>query len=513
MKNLANPIIMVDKIVLARPHFRMGERSLFFMESKRPQIHLTEAEVQIWEEIQKPTHFSVLRDHFPSCADEAIEKLYRVGACEMIEKTFPDKRKRILVVEPHADDAALSVGGTMWLKRHQCQFIVATMASRSNFTSYYYTEHDYFNVQTVMDIRRRESLLFTRMVGGTHIEVGMTDAVLRYCDTDWTLDFFKKHRSSISAATSRYADQIVIEKWLAAVKQLFTTTETEEIWIPLGSPHTDHQLTMNTCIRTLVENPTLASGKIIRIYQDVPYDIQFPQYTVEMKVALDKIGLGLKPETALLGDAYLQKLRLISLYGSQFKLSAMQSKIEASAKAHGSNGLAAELLWTITNFPKFISKKEILPVSNSRSQNNKSTKAWLSQNKRSAFIRILLQTPTGQWANDIKLLKQYFPSAQFDVFASPSAFEEVNSAVVNGVNVYRVKSGFFQWVILGLRFTVAKRIPTLFIASQQRIEYARLISKFWIGTNTLVADSMNVLVQIITHSKENNQMLGLKASK
>ena len=82
--------------------------------------------------------------------------------------------------EPHSDDAVLSIGGTLWARRHECEFVVATVCSRSNFTSYYMLGRDYFDVDAISSLRAAEAELFVRLIGGQYRALGRSDAPLRY---------------------------------------------------------------------------------------------------------------------------------------------------------------------------------------------------------------------------------------------------------------------------------------------------------------------------------------------
>ena len=487
--------IASNHLVLRRPHFFLNGNALYFLASTRSARALAPAEVSVWNAIEHPLSLDELRKRFPNDADAVVASFLHSELCETLEPDFPENRRKILVIEPHADDAALSIGGVMWQRRHTCEFVVATMASRSNFTSYYNLGRDYFNIAQVTDIRRRESGLFTGMVGGKYIEAGLTDVVLRYNDADWGLDYYLQRRIAIAVSTSRSAGVKERNKWIDAVVKVLTETPSEEVWIPLGSPHSDHVLTMNACLAAFVTHPDLIANRIVRVYQDVPYAARFPQFTGEMVGALTHAGFDLEPEAISIDDALTQKLRLVSLYASQFKMHAMTKDIEASARMARSENSHSELLWRVRAMPKQVDTLGIAPESIQEKQQESSAGKWLLQNSNATAIRVLLLAPSGRWADDIDLLCERFPQANFEVYAAPNAAVEVQDKRCDRVTLRRVGEGTRAWGILSLQLACSRPRPTLFNVGDKRGREAKWLSRLWLGSDKLVVSSMNRVIR------------------
>jgi len=488
-----------NRLIVGRPHFQLRGKSLYFMVSSRPQRELSANEADIWSAIQNPVSLSDLCEQFPEhVVNDVIADFWRSELCEWVEQDFSALRRRVLVIEPHADDAVLSVGGVMWQRRHECHYVVATMASRSNFTSYFTLVRDYFKVDRVMDIRRKESALFTQMIGGTYLEGGLTDIVLRYHDADWTLDYYKSHRMSISIATSRAATEDECKRWMATVCRLVAQTPSDEIWIPLGSPHSDHALTMNACIAAFVAHPELIAGRLVRVYQDVPYATRFPNFTDEMTAAFGFAGIEMAPEVVPIGDVMEQKLRLISLYASQFKMHTMSGDVKACALTHEPAQAYSELLWSIKSWPRQLSTRGIAAVSGIDTQQENSAKAWLARNRMASRVRLLLLMPTGQWREDFKKLGEMFPDARFDIYGSPEAVVEVNEIQSDRVTVRQVGNGAKAWVSLCLKLVASRSMPSLFFAGERRLGVAKWLSRLWLQSDSLVVASMDRVVRCST---------------
>ncbi len=484
--------------VLRRPHYRLQGHELFFMASTRPHCRLSAPEFAIWLAIANAISVDALRERFPADADEVIRSFWRRELCELVERDFAPARRRVLVIEPHPDDAALSIAGTMWLRRHDCEFIVATLAGRSNYTSYYNLERDYFDVERVAALRREESQMFTRMLGGRHVDIGRTDAALRYRDTaPWSLDYFRRNRMVIAAATARTADARERARWVQEVQKLLADTPSDEVWIPLGAPHADHVLTTNACLAAFVSAPSLVAGRLIKVYQDVPYAARTPYFSGEMLATLARAGVELDPETIAIDAAFESKLRLVSVYASQFKIAAMREDIEASALAKGSAAVRSEQFWTVRALPKRIDADGIFPASADKEAQEQSSEAWLAKHRQTRRVRVLLLLPTGRWASDLECLREAMPDASFEVFAAPAAAVEVADAPSDRVELRRVAAGTWAWALLALQLAVARPMPTLFLAGDERHGAARALSRLWPLSDTLAVASMNRVMRAI----------------
>jgi LmbE family N-acetylglucosaminyl deacetylase len=491
-----------DYILIRRPHFHLHGNALIFMASEHPCRLFSEAEAKLWNLMQQPLSVGEVREACPDCTDALIREFVRSEFCELVEPTFPSERRRVLVIEPHADDAALSIGGVMWLRRRQCAFVVATMASRSNHTLYHGLGRSYFDIEEVTEIRRRESELFARMIGGDHLSMGLTDAALRYRDTAWTLDFFLKHRMSINVGISRIANDQERKLWAEAVLRLLAAVPSAEVWIPLGGPHADHMLTVDACFSAFQSNPSLVAGRVLRIYQDIPYLARFPRYMSDAIENLRRAGVVLERELIPINESYGQKLRLTSVYASQ-SIRDLRGAIEVGALAYGRAVGYAELLWTMGTLPQNIDPIALRSMAVPERELEDVATAWVSNNRGAEHVRVLLLMPTGRWAADLQLLCSAFPRARFELYVAAAAAAEVFDTLTSRVAVRRVVKGTLAWLFLTLRFAAAtKRVPTLFHAGDRRLREARLLSILWLRSDTLVVASMDLLVNALRARRE-----------
>jgi LmbE family N-acetylglucosaminyl deacetylase len=481
--------------IVARPHWRLVDDGLVFLCSRRPHRLLSAEEAALWQAIRNSPTLAELRQQFGSAVGEKLVDWHAAGLCEFIESQFRANRRRILVIEPHADDAALSVGGTLWQWRHDFEFTVATMASRSNFTSYYYLDRPYFSIETVGAIRSAESELFSRLIGGRQIDVGLTDAALRYHDTDWSHAFFRAHRGAIAAATARQANAAERRRWADAARALLALPGFEEVWIPQGSPHGDHRLASEACLAALVDKPALLAGRRLRVYQDVPYAARYPAYSAQATVGLHRAGFSPVAETSAIGEALLAKLRLVSVYASQFKMAAMADDILASAR-EGKDSGPVERFWTLRSLPAAQSNWQDHLAGDAGPRGP--ARDWFRRNTGCAALRILLLVPTGAWQEDLERLRSAFPRARFTVHAAPAAIAEVRAAEA-GLNaaarpaVETVGAGQRAWIALALRLALASPAPTLFVVGDRRRREAGWLAGLWPRSDTLVVASIDEL--------------------
>jgi LmbE family N-acetylglucosaminyl deacetylase len=485
-----------DDLLVRRPHFHLRESALWFLASERPTRILSGEELKLWNLMHQPVSVDAARKVCGQGTDARVHEFLRCELCELVEPMFPAERRRVLVIEPHADDAALSVGGVMWLRRRECNFIVATMASRSNHTICYDRGLDYFDTGEVTDVRRRESELFARMIGGTHVPVGLTDASLRYCDTHWTLDYFLRHRMSIKMRLSRMADDCELKLWSEAVHRLLTDTPSKEVWIPLGGLHTDHMLTADACFAAFLSNPSLVNGRVLRVYEDIPYAARNSSHMNAALKAIRAAGAVWDEELISIDEAYSRKLRLASVYASQ-DIEGMKADLEvtARARAHPSGAGYTEMLRTLRRLPDRVDRVGIVATALVGHCQDEEIAEWIFKHKAKERVRILLQMPTGRWEADLKMLCRAFPGATFDVYVTSAAAAEVKDSPSDRVELREVAEGTLSWVSLGLKLCAAmKPLPTLFYVGDQRISAARLLSKLWPGSDTLIVASMDRLV-------------------
>ena len=417
---------------------------------------LSASESAVWAALDGEPTVDELRGRFLEQADQALGRFTALGLCELASSSDLAGRRRVLVIEPHSDDAVLSVGGTMWLRRQDCEFLVVTIGNRSNFTSYYDLDREFFDVDQITAIRNAEAALFARLLGGQQRTLDLLDAPLRYPGGQWSLDWYRRHRYSISAFIAHHPSDQELQTWTAAVRAVLRDIRADEVWIPLGSPHADHGLARNACLNALLEDPTLVENGAVRLYQEVPYAARFPKYTEIIVNALARQGARLLPEAVPITNVFADKLRLVSLYRSQFKLEALRADIEASAQSTaGANGLV-ERFWRLEKLPGALEPLAFVKDEPAVRLAVQQLAPWIQRHGQATHIRLLLLVPAGRWAEDMERLFCTFPEAHFEVYISPAAASEVADFDSPRIQVHRVEAGAKAWVRLALRLILAQ---------------------------------------------------------
>jgi LmbE family N-acetylglucosaminyl deacetylase len=478
------------------PHYRVRDGGLYFLISRRPVAVLGAREQEVWESLDGAIRVRDVAARFPAGAgDAALRRFLELGACALVEGSFPAERWRVVVVEPHMDDAVLSLGGTMWSRRAQCEFTIVTLAGRNNFTSYYALERDYFDVDEVSALRRAESALLVRALGGRHVALDLPEAPLRYRAGNWTVDWYRRHRRSVSAFVSHTSGPAELHAWTDALRQALRGLPADEVWMPIGvAPHTDHELARNASLTLLAEEPELFSRCEVRLYQEVPYAAQFPRFTAAIVEELTRCGAKLEPETVPVTEAFPDKLRLISMFGSQFKLKALQPGIEASARAAaGDSGGMAELLYRVLAPPRRLDLLALSVGAREVRDLARELGPWLARHRRARRVRVFLRPPAGRWAEDVQLLLEALPEARLDVRVAGDALAEVLEFRSPRVRVGPIGRGALAWALAVLRANLGGPAPTLVVAYPDRMRKVRLLGRLLPLSDLLAVPSMNHL--------------------
>lgn len=484
-----------DLVPLALPHYRLRGDELHFLISRRPLARLDAGEQEIWKALDGTARVRDLVARHPASAEPALRRLVALGACLLVESHFPGGRRRVLLLEPHMDDGALSLGGVLWSRRAECEFTIVSVAGRSNFTSYYDLERDYLDVDEVSALRRAESALLARAVGGRHVALDLPEAPLRYRAGPWTLDWFRRHHASISAFIGHTSGSEELSSWTGRIRQVLRDLPADEVWAPLGvGPHTDHELVRNAFLTVLLEDRGLLERCQVRLYQEVPYAAQFTGFTAAIVEELTRSGARLELETAPVTAAFPDKLRLIALFGSQFKLEVLRPGIEAAARAAaGGEGGMAEVLYRVVLPPE---RLDFLALSVGAPEVRRLAEElgpWIERHRSARRIRLFLRPPAGRWAEDLGLLLETFPAARFVARVSGDALAEATEVRSPRTEVRPIGRGAAAWALSVLGANLEGPAPTLMIAFQDRMREARRLSRLLPLSDTLVVPSMNHL--------------------
>jgi len=346
---------------------------------------------------------------------------------------------------------------------------------------------------------------FARLLGGRHRALGQPEATLRYKGGDWSLDWYQRHKFSVSAFIDHHSGAVELREWIEAIRAALCDGRPDEVWFPLGSPHTDHQLTRDAALTLLLDDPTLFEGCEIRFYQDAPYAARFPTFTPTVVGALTRAGAILVPEIVPITSAFAEKLKLISIYGTQFKLDAIAPDVETTARMADGHGGLAECFWRLEKPPEALEPFALRvdePIVRCAMEQ---LAPWALHHRDAKRIRLLLLVPAGRWAEDMQYLLQVFPEARIDAYITSAAAAEVAEFVSPRICVRNVAAGTKAWVFLAIRLILMRPTPTLFLAGEKRLREARFLSALWPMSDPVVLPTMDHLVSALRRLAFANQ--------
>lgn len=484
-----------DLVPLRRPQFGLQGRQLFFILSSRARADFDSDDAALWSRIDGTATIGQLRE---SCSEveSRLRRYWDLGVCEFAPSQFPQNRKRVLVVETHMDDAVLSVGGLMWSLREECEFTLVSVTGRSNFTSPYYLDREFFNVPRVSGLRRAESALAMRLLGGRHVTLDELDAPLRFQPGNWTLEWYRRNQQSVDAFVRHCSSDKEIEAWAAPIQNLLEAAHAQEAWLPLGvGGHTDHELTRNACLRALGRLRGLERRMPLFFYQDVPYSVRFPTHTDEILDAFTTAGGALERQHDDIAGALGDKLRMMSIYESQFQLSDMAAEVEAAAwRASPSGAGYCELRFRVTALPGPVDPLAVYSGRAAVQTLVTRVGGWYRRHQWAPRIRILSQVPAGRWAEDLSFLLDAFPQAALEVDICEAGAAETGRLASPRIKVRTVAGPAHAWLRRVLQIAVTRPCPLIVLTGERRKAAAWVAKGACLLSDPLRATSMNHLV-------------------
>ncbi len=495
----ARPAPAADAVVVRLPHFQLRGDSLFFLIAHRPLAVLNRAEQLLWAALEKEPTVGELQAQLGAGADESIRRLLELEVAVVVLPAPPGKRRRVMVIEPHMDDAALSVGGVMLQRRAECEFLIVTIATRSVATTYRGLDREFFDIETISGLRKAESAIVARMLWGRHIPLELVDASLRYHPQNWTLEWFRRHQDAIWVCLEHFAGQRELDRWTSALAKAIADLQPEEIWMPLGvGTHVDHHLTRHACLNLLLANPMLVEQGVCRFFQDVPYAQNDPTHTAALVTAIEGSGARLEEECVDITDVMQEKRRLLSVYASQWKTKVIQGRVEVCAKAAaGSPGRYAEKWYRLATAPtRNMDMLDTSPAKEAVYRVARDLAPWLRRHRSAPVVDFLLAVPTGRWAEDLQFLLDLFPRAHLEVYIRAKFAGETELFVSPRVSVRLLHNGR-GWIFDALKIVLGRRRPLVILPGRQREKLGRWLARLSLFSVPLVAPTMSDLVQAL----------------
>jgi LmbE family N-acetylglucosaminyl deacetylase len=498
-----------EHIPCKRPHYQLRGNQLYFLISKRPHLELGPEDLSLWNSIDGKTTVAELHGRFPD-VHERIERFWECEVIEVAQSAFGSSRKRVLIIEPHMDDAILSVGGLMWELREICEFTVVSVTGHSNFTSYHRINRDFFDVNTVTSIRREESELVMRVLGGKHAVLDTYDAPLRYQPGNWTLEWHARNRRAISAFINHSSTDAEVHACANSIQQMLMDTDAQEIWIPLGvGTSADHEMTRNASLLSLMRMTDLFRRVDVCFYQDVPYAMNFPRHTDQILAALVSRGASVEKAVCDITDSMSAKLRLISIYASQFKMTYMRPKVEMTARMNGqSDGRWGELLVRLDKLPDQLKQFDVYSGCLDVVELVGRLGGWLRRNRTAERITILCPMGVGRWKEYMDFLLRSFPNATFEFHITEDASDETKRFRSSRIEIRPVNGQASAWVLRIFRVMFLRSRPIIVFTGNRYRKMLRVIRAVCVLSDPLPVTTINHLVQALRFERGQSSAVG-----
>jgi LmbE family N-acetylglucosaminyl deacetylase len=455
-----------------RPHYRRIGKSVFFLISRRPALELSDAEIGLFDAIDGRTNVGVLAARFA----HAVTTLRRWAAMEVVEILSAVQiplRPHLVVIEPHMDDAALSVAGRMLKRRGRERMTILTAIRQSNYTSYIHLKRDYLDVDKVTDLRLQESALAAALVGAEHRCLHAIDAHLRFRPAhQWRLDTLER----IHAAAGAYAEAIPSFDFVAELSEALLgeckRLDPDEIWFPLGlGTHIDHRATRSACILMLPELMRHRPGLKFSAYEDLPY-AAIENVTYSAKRHADAIvtafaaqGTSLRCEAEPIDDVVEQKMRAVSVFASQFKRSVMAPKLLQCASM-GHPMQLTERFYRFEGTLNLPAESALSPDADFLERAHRVVGDWVRKQTavRRVVIVLLPNSHLGNWREDKALLFKVFPLASLHLYVPKDCAWEVDDTSGSRVSITLIPDGMAGLLQVMRREMLEFGVPTVLIS-------------------------------------------------
>jgi len=447
-----------------RPHIHRRDQKLFFMISRRPVLELATEEVVLYESIDGRKTVGELEDQKPG-AIESLLCWHKAEILELIPPISPPEHPHIVVVEPHMDDAALSVGGRLLHRRGHCRITILSMMRQSNFTSYLTVGRDFTNVAEISKLRTQESELSAGLLGAKHSCLGWDDAPLRLWPAErWSAEIVQRFKQEPQLFTNFVPEFTDVSKLAHQLLSRLTELHPDELWIPMGlGNHLDHRSTRSACLLLLSQKLPQLNGVRVSMYEDLPY-ASTPGHSTQIRAALAAHGTQLVRQTEDVTDVFTEKVRAISVFASQFKISHMEPGIRQAAMREGQgNGHLCEVYHQVEGDVTLPSEFELSRECEGLVKLESGTKSVIKKRAKSRSVTVIV-LPSGslaKWRTGWPQLQRAFPNASFLVYAPADLSWQIEERPNGKIMLEFVPKRLMQWIGVLSREFLKFRTPTI----------------------------------------------------
>lgn len=325
----------------------------------------------------------------------------------------------LVVLEPHADDAALSAGAHIAQRSGRDRVTIVTVAPRSTFTRDWYAGVQRLDAATVTALRSAESRRAAHLLGADHQAMDEEEATLRFAPgPDW-LAYFPRVSRAFSAFFGSLPFAADVDRWAASIGARLDALRPDALWIPLGvGEHVDHRLVRDAALRA-------ARGRDLELalYEDLPYAHHHPDHAARVVAALERAGARI--ERTVEPRGLETKLRAVAAYASQAEPGALGALVEARARAAG-----GEVLFELQARgaePDLVASA--LAADRLRAIESE-VRTLLAQASTVQHLQIRARAPFARWSDERTVLATTFPRATIEVWVQPEEAWQVGPDAV-----------------------------------------------------------------------------------
>lgn len=238
-----------------------------------------------------------------------------------------DRARLTLIISPHPDDLAFSIGGTILKGRRSTGKLAVTVFTRSSYGPF---GCEGLSTEQISARRRDEDRRFFKTVGIPYVHLDFPDTTLRGYPN------FESAREK-----ERASDDPIFPTVRDTLRNLAELIGVESVILPLGvGNHIDHLIS-----RDALRFPKQGWNYIY--YEDVPYTTGFS--LTEIDELARRVDAELRPFYTRIRDVISIKMRNLRLYASQVGKEEINLAM-AHCKRLGPREQPAERIWSCRRF-------------------------------------------------------------------------------------------------------------------------------------------------------------------
>lgn len=417
------------------------------MISSRPTAELSPQEVRLFESIDGIKTVAELEEIYAG-ARTAIGRWNQV--VQLIPPINAPSHPHLVVIEPHMDDAILSAGGRLLRRRGQARITILTVAKWSNFTSYLLRNRNFTDVGAITDLRLQESELVARLLGAQHRSLDWSDAPLRFWPTEkWSSDTLKHFTSAPQAFVKLFPNPKETALLAEQLTQAFRDLAPDELWIPMGlGDHIDHRMTRSACLRLLTDAQSQFSDVAVSMYEDLPYAAN-EAHAPQVAEALAACGASIVRKTEDVSDVFEEKMRLVFLYASQFKLSYMEPILRRFGESEsGMSGKWSEAYYSLRQLRTAPEECSLSREHAGLHRLRNDAGLMMQENSKRQRLRIIA-LPSGQignWRTVRASLQKLFPDSRFYIYCADETAWQIQGETDEQFTLNVIRGKRVRWL-------------------------------------------------------------------